>query len=233
LTAGMSPRPLGKVVSVQRAALQMLREQIAAGVLPAGAQLRQELLAREVGVSVAPVREALKTLEAEGQVVYLPRRGYFVASLTLSELVENYRIRDLLEPEAVRQAIPRLGDEQIARMEQSVDEMEDASRRVDLQAFGAANRIFHFTIFESAGMPRLAEFIRILWESTDPYRARYIVEDTYRCRVNTEHRAILETVRLGDSRATLRLLQKHRTNARDAIGQFLQGMKAPGGDAGK
>jgi DNA-binding GntR family transcriptional regulator len=233
LAVGVTPRPLGKVVTVQSAALQMLREQIAAGVLPAGAQLRQELLAREVGVSVAPVREALKTLEAEGQVVYLPRRGYFVASLTLSELEENYRIRDLLEPEATRQAIPRLGDEEIARMEQSVQEMEDASRTVDLQAFGAANRVFHFTIFESAGMPRLAEIIRILWESTDPYRARYIVDDTIRCRVNTEHRAILEAVRVGDDRATLRLLQKHRANARNVIGQVLRDMNAAGGDAGK
>ncbi len=73
-------------VTVQHATLPRLRSQIAAGRFRPGTQLRQETLARECGVSVPPVREALKTLEAEGQVVYASHRGYFVATLSYPDL---------------------------------------------------------------------------------------------------------------------------------------------------
>ena len=70
-SASSTPR-LRAVVTVQHATLAWLRDQIVTGALKPGDQVRQEVLAREFGVSVPPVREALKTLEAEGQLVYAP-----------------------------------------------------------------------------------------------------------------------------------------------------------------
>jgi DNA-binding GntR family transcriptional regulator len=216
----VSPRARA-VVTVQQATLLWLREQIATGAVRAGAQLRQEQLAQQFGVSVPPVREALKTLEAEGQVLHVPHRGYFVASLSLDELVENYRIRELLEAEAVRRAVPRLGGPELARMREAVRLMDVAHRAADLGALSRANRAFHFTLFEAAGMPRMAEIIRVLWDATDRYRSLYFATHQHRSAVNAEHRAVLAALRTGDGQAAVEVLHRHRESALTALRDVL------------
>jgi len=214
---------LEQVTTVQLATLRWLREQIASGRYEPLEQLRQENLARDLGVSVPPVREALKTLEAEGQVVYYPRRGYFVAKLSAAELVETYTIRDLLETEATKRAVGSLDDDDIARMKSAIREMERAHRSDDLAVMTAANRRFHFTVFDAAGMPRMAEMIRVLWDSTDRYRSVYYATSAHRRRVNAEHRAIMAAVANGDPESAVTLLREHRTHALDALCRSLPG----------
>jgi DNA-binding GntR family transcriptional regulator len=211
-----TPR-LRAVVTVQHATLSWLRDQIATGVFRPGDQLRQELLAREFGVSVPPVREALKTLEAEGQVVYAPHRGYFVASMNYRELAENYRIRELLETEAISRSVPELGSEDLDRMREAIRDMERAHRAVDVPAITNANRRFHFTLFDASDMPRMADMIRVLWESTDRYRSMYFSTRQHRLRVNAEHRAIMTAVRDHDTAEATALLRAHRDSALRAL----------------
>ncbi len=221
LTRGAAAPPLRKITTVQHATLMWLREQIATGAYEPGTQLRQENLAHDFGVSVPPVREALKTLEAEGQVVYAPRRGYFVAQLSAAELIETYRIRDLLETEAITRAVPVLGEADLSRMRDAIHDMVRAHRRDDVPVLTAANRRFHFTLFEAAGMPRMAEMIRVLWESTDRYRSLYFATPHHRRRVNAEHRSIMSAVASGDSGTAVQLLREHRDHALDALCQAL------------
>jgi DNA-binding GntR family transcriptional regulator len=208
---------LQQVTTVQHATLKWLRDQIASGRYEPLEQLRQENVARDFGVSVPPVREALKTLEAEGQVVYYPRRGYFVAKLSAAELVETYAIRDLLETEATRRAVGALDDNDIARMKTAIKEMESAHRSDDVAVMTAANRRFHFTVFDGAGMPRMAEMIRVLWDSTDRYRSVYYASSQHRRRVNAEHRAIMTAVAHGDADTAATLQREHRHHALDAL----------------
>jgi DNA-binding GntR family transcriptional regulator len=224
-----TPR-LRAVVTVQHATLAWLRDQIATGVCRPGDQLRQEVLAREFGVSVPPVREALKTLEAEGQVVYAPHRGYFVASMSYRELAENYRIRELLETEAIGRSVPVLGAEDVERMGEAVRDMERAHRGTDLHALTSANRRFHFTLFDAADMPRMADMIRVLWESTDRYRSLYFSTRQHRLRVNAEHREILAAVREHDAPAATTLLRAHRERALRALKETFEsaGADRPG-----
>jgi DNA-binding GntR family transcriptional regulator len=211
-----APR-LSRVTTVQHATLQWLREQIATGAVEPGSQLRQEVLAREFGVSVPSVREALQTLEAEGQVVYAPRRGYFVADLSVGELTEAYRIRDLLETEAITRAVPVLGTSDLDRMRTAIKDMASAHRRDDLLALTEANRRFHFTLFDAAGMPRMAQMIRVLWESTDRYRSVYFSSLQHRKRVDAEHRAIMDAIAAGRVQDSVRLLSEHREHALHAL----------------
>ena len=208
---------LERVTTVQHATLRWLRDQIASGRYEPLEQLRQENVARDFGVSVPPVREALKTLEAEGQVVYYPRRGYFVAKLSAAELVETYTIRDLLETEATKRAVGALDDDDIARMKSAIREMERAHRSDDLAVMTASNRRFHFTVFDAAGMPRMAEMIRVLWDSTDRYRSVYYATSAHRRRVNAEHRAIMTAIANGDAESAATLLREHRTHALEAL----------------
>ena len=92
-------------ITAQELVLTGLRTDILTGELGPGDQVVQELLAERYGVSRVPLREALKTLESEGQVVYYPHRGYFVAELSVADLMEVYRLRSLLEAEAIRHAV--------------------------------------------------------------------------------------------------------------------------------
>ncbi len=108
--------PAGPSTTTQHA-LDALRRAIVAGELRPGSRIGQEEFASQLGVSIAPVREALRILEQEGQVTYLPRRGYFVTELEIADLEEIYALRALLEARAARQraleSLDELGLERI------------------------------------------------------------------------------------------------------------------------
>jgi len=108
---------MSELVTAQEGVLRELRLQIASGKLSPGQQVIQDALAASLGVSRVPLREALKVLEGEGQVIYHPHRGYFVADLSVADLVEVYRIRSILEDEALRVGVPLLTNEDIEYLE--------------------------------------------------------------------------------------------------------------------
>jgi DNA-binding GntR family transcriptional regulator len=199
--------------TAQEAVLAALRQAIVSGELRPGEQVRQDALAERFGVSRVPLREALKILEGEGSVTYLPRRGYFVAELSLSDLLEVYRIRELLEAEAVRVGLPLMGDDQIAAFAAAVEACAVAARAGDLAAMAEANRRLHFLLVSAAGMPRLERQIRILWDATDVYRSVYYAAPANRAVVEAEHREILAAVQARDSERTVARLDEHRNRA--------------------
>lgn len=207
--------------TAQEAVLVALRQAIVSGDLRPGEQVRQEALAERFGVSRVPLREALKILEGEGSVAYVPRRGYFVTELSLADLLEVYRIREILEAEAVRVGLPEMTDADVAEVSDAVDDCERASRDGDLVAMTAANRRLHFGLFAAAGMPRLERQIRILWDATDLYRSVYYGEAANRGAVEAEHRAILAAVRVRDVNQVVALLDEHRDHAVDHIRTLL------------
>lgn len=194
----------------------------------------QDALAEHMGVSRVPIREALKTLEAEGQVTYLPHRGYFVTEMSLEELLETYRIRELLEDEAVRLAVPQLADEDFARMTEALRDIERAHRGGDLVAVTEANRRFHFALLDASGQRRLSNMIRMLWDSTDPYRSLYFALPNNRRRVNSEHRKIISAAKAKDIDQAVALLAEHRHNAIAGLTTIFEQQPAPaGGDSSR
>jgi len=207
--------------TAQEAVLAELRRAIVSGQLRPGEQVLQDALAERFGVSRVPLREALKILEGEGQVVYQPHRGYFVAELDVDDLREVYRMRDLLESEAVRVAVPRLTAEDLQRLTEAADDVDRADASGDLVAMTGANRRFHFTLIEAAGMPRLARLVRILWDATDAYRSLYYAEQANRASVHEEHRAVVDAVRAGDAELAVVLLRTHREHAVEAVARVL------------
>ncbi|APE19821.1 MULTISPECIES: GntR family transcriptional regulator [Streptomyces] len=207
--------------TAQQFVLEELRRAITSGELRPGGQIRQDALAARFEVSRVPLREALKALEAEGLVVHHIHRGYFVAELSLADLEEIYRIRELLETEAVRLAVRRLPDGIVATLEGIQREVERAAEEGDVTAMAAANRLFHFTLIEASGMPRLVRLITTLWDSTDAYRALYYAEDPHRKQAVREHRAVISSLRQGDEEATVRWLDEHRAHAVAALREVL------------
>jgi DNA-binding GntR family transcriptional regulator len=212
-----SPAQRRRPPTAQQFVLGELRRAITSGQLKPGTPIRQDALAEQLGVSRVPLREALKTLEGESLVVHEAHRGYFVAELSLADLREVYRIREVLEAEAVREACARMDEHGLAALEAVQDEVDAEAAAGDVAAMAAANRRFHFTLFETAGMPRLLRLIATQWDATEAYRSLYYAGAGHRDRVLHEHRAVLAALHAGDTKEALRLLDDHRAHAVEAL----------------
>jgi DNA-binding GntR family transcriptional regulator len=197
--------------------LHELRSALAAGRLLPGQQLVQEDLAADLGVSRVPIRESLKILEGEGHVTYHPNRGYFVTELSADDLIELYRIRQILEAEALAQAVLEVSDADIADIESILEQVELAAESGDVERLTEANRAFHFSIIELSGMNRLSRLIRQLWDASDIYRTVYFRDPVNRERVHSEHREIIDALKARDAQALIRAQNSHREQAVAAL----------------
>lgn len=216
-----SPAVPARPATAQEVVATALRRAIVERELRPGDRIRQEELALRLGVSVIPVREALKVLEGEGQVTYAPRQGYAVAALNVADLAEVYRLRELLEAEAVRAAMPHLSDEIVDGIAAEFDAVSAELAAGELSAAMAANRRAHFRLFEAARMPVLLRHVRMLWDATQAYRALYYNEAAQRAAVDREHRQILAALRRRDAERVLALLDAHRRHALAALARVL------------
>jgi DNA-binding GntR family transcriptional regulator len=142
-----------------------------------------------------------------------PERGYYVAELSLSDLLEVYRICALLETEAAHRAVELIRDDEVIEIEQSEQQIRAASASGDVLAMTEANRQFHFQILAASRMPRLVHLARILWDATDTYRAVYYGDALNRSRVDEEHRLILQALTARDGDLLAELLHLHRSHA--------------------
>ena len=212
--------------TAQEAVLAEIRVQLLDGRLGPGVSIRPDAMGDELGVSAVPVREALRILEGEGHVHYRPHRGYVVAALDVDDLIEIYRIRELLETEAVCRAFPRLHGDTVARLREIVHEMEEAQD--DVLSLTAVNRRFHFTLFEAAEMPQLVRVLRILWDSSDRYRLRYLMSPENRQLVHDQHQRMMKAVADRDVEAFIDESQKHRAHA---IAALAEAIAVAGGEA--
>lgn len=192
-------------------ALEGLRRAIVTGELRPGQRVPQEDVAERLGVSIAPVREALRVLEQEGQVTYRPRRGYLVTELRIEDLEEIYELRRVLEERAARHALPLLAD--FGAIRAAASDCADAARVGDVAAELEANRRFHFALLESPDAPHAMRLIRLLWDSTEAYRAIYYNAPEERERSLEAHARIIEAIEHRDPDGLVAELDAHRDRA--------------------
>jgi DNA-binding GntR family transcriptional regulator len=219
VTTPESPR----VNTTQQYAVDWIRSAIVRGDLRPGERIPQEDVAERVGVSVGPVREALRVLEGEGQITYIPRRGYFVTVLRIEDLVEIYELRKLLETRAVRQAVADFDHDALERVAQAAEECRAAAEAGDVGNELAANRRFHFALFESADQAVQLKIIKMLWESTEAYRALYYSVPGEGRAAAAAHQRILQAARARDGDRLVSELDKHRDRALKTLAKILAG----------
>ena len=186
-----------------------LREEIISGQLTPGTELHEVALARSLGVSRGPIREALGRLATEGLVTIRPRRGAVVRALSNEEFIEAYQVREALEMMAVQLATPALTAEDLAAMERLIDEMAARGVAEDVQGFFEANTEFHQRFFEVAGNGMLSELYRQLRGQIDRHRLRSLELRGDLRRSIAEHRAILSAARTGDVERAVHLASDH------------------------
>jgi DNA-binding GntR family transcriptional regulator len=164
------------------AALERLRESIIMGELTPGTPLRLEDLARSLGMSISPIREAVRQLEALGLAEHVPHHGAKVMRLDVEELRELFSIRLALEGMAVRRAAElfEAADEERARA--ALEEYDAARHRRDTRAAVRAHGTFHFTLYEAARSSWLVRLIRPAWDSCERYRPVLLAEGTVQDR---------------------------------------------------
>lgn len=166
-----------------------LREAILLGHLRPGDKLDQNEIAETLGVSRSPVRDALRTLSAEGLVEVYPHRGAVVAELSADELEEIFLIRRILEGIAARLAVQSLNADQIVELRQILDEID---RTNDLDSWLELNRRFHHTLYQAAGRPRLLSMVENLRNTTVPYVRQFIATSKHKETSQASHRRILK-----------------------------------------
>lgn len=143
--------------SLREAALSAIRQAILRGDLKPGQRLMESDIAEQMGMSRAPVREALCQLETEGLVVSEPHRGTFVAELSATDLWEIYTLRAAIESLAVRIVTERASAETLAQLQQAVADMVQAAREGDLSRLAALDMSFHEMLCRASGHSRLLD----------------------------------------------------------------------------
>lgn len=185
-----------------------LRAGIIAGDYAPGTRIRQEELAERYGTSRIPVREALRDLESEGLVVLVPNSGAWIARTDIAECVEIYKIRERVEPLALRESISNMDEETIALLAEILAQVEAAT---EVETFLKLDRNFHLQSYRAAAMPTLLAMIERFWNTTQHYRRAYssLIGTEGQWIIMAEHRLIMEAIRRRDGTDAQRLLESH------------------------
>lgn len=200
---------------------ERVRQAILDGVLPAGIRIDQNQLASDLNVSLVPVREALKTLEGEGFVQIIPRRGAFVTQASMDDMSDLYFTRQILEGQAAYHAAPKLTDENLAALDVLFDKMGSALKEHDYRGFMTDNRLFHFIIYDAAESRYLSNLIASLWELAERYRYRYMFLKDQGDIIQAEHRAILDACHARDSKALRDAIVYHMQQTLIGVREYL------------
>jgi DNA-binding GntR family transcriptional regulator len=147
-------------------AYDALRAAILGGRLQPGARIVEADIARQMATSRSPVREAVRKLEHEGLVEYVPRRGTIVVGLSRDDVADAYQLRAHLEAYGARLAATRASEVQLTRLLEMIERMRDCASTNDLEGLVAADVEFHRLVCDASGSPRLLQ----AWETLNPAR---------------------------------------------------------------
>jgi DNA-binding GntR family transcriptional regulator len=184
-----------------------LREGIISGAFPRGSRLKQAEIAERLQLSITPVREALKLLEAEGYVTGDSYRGVSVSPFDASASEEVLELRLVLESRLLRGTAERLTAQDFTTLRALADEFEQAFKVGDRAAARGVNYRFHRHLYSLADMPQTLHFVQILW-ARYPFDLINAVEGRGQ-EAAKEHDEILRALLDGDVSAAMLAMRKH------------------------
>lgn len=215
--AGMLERREPLVRNASAVATELIRQAIIDGSLSPGERLKEEELARKLGISRTPVREALLVLQAEGLVDATPNRGAIVRAHDARDLDDLYQMRALLEGYAARRAAAHVDDETIAALWASCERFAGIAEASDVRDVVQENLFFHSAILDSAGSVRLASMVRKVIELPLVYKS-YIWYSPDQTRISVHyHRQITRALEMRDAERAELIMKEHVFEARDLL----------------
>lgn len=198
---------------MRQRATDVLRAAIINGRLVPGDRLKEAELSEQLGISRAPVREALRQLEHEGLVVSLPYRATEVLGISQEEIAEALvPIRLTLETFAFRRALPVLSGDDLDALGVLVQTMRQAGAIGDLDALAEADVRFHELVIERSGQQHCLQ----IWRSIQPRVRAYFRRDapihSRAGEIADEHEELVDVLRRGDETQLLETLRHHICN---------------------
>jgi DNA-binding GntR family transcriptional regulator len=196
--------------SLRRRASDVLRAAIVEGRLQPGDRLKEVELAEQLGISRAPVREALRQLEHEGLVASLPYRATEVLGVSQEEIAEVLvPIRLTIESFAFRKALPLLSDADFEALGQLVARMRDAAERGDLDELAEDDVRFHELVIERSGQPHCLQIWRLIEPRVRAYFRRDAPAHQRADEIADEHDELLQALVARDEAQLLDTLARH------------------------
>lgn len=211
--------PLVQDSSLSRGAMvyEMVREWIAAGQLRPGERLSEEDLARRAGVSRTPVREAIRQLELAGFVVMIPRRGAYVADISLKDVADVFEIRGALEALAASLAAERASDEEIEQLERLLAEIAKSVEEKDVDLLVELDTRFHDLLYKASRNERLGQILSTLREQIQRFRTQTLSNPARMRIALEEHRRLVEALAARDAEAAARFAAQHIESAENSL----------------
>lgn len=203
--------------------VEYLKSQILNGKFKGGEALRQNAIAKELGVSHIPVREALLRLSEQGLVRLEPHRGAVVHELSSQEIDELSDLRVLIECNLVRKSFPLLTQQELDQAEELLTRYEEAvTERKDMEIWGDLNFRFHCVLYRAEHHPLTMRLLRDLHRQSDRYIRYLLLVAGWGGSTHDEHRQLLKLAREGLVDEAVELTKEHICNASRAISGHLR-----------
>lgn len=209
-------KPLREIV------FEYLRQSIVEGKLEPGKRLMEIQMAEQLGVSRTPVREAIRKLELEGLVVMVPRKGAYVADISIKDVLEVLEVRVALEGLAASLAAERMSDEEIDKLAFICEEFENYYKKGDIDGMIQKDVDFHDCIFNATGNNKLNQISQSLREQVYRFRVRYISRYNKAKELVIEHAAIFNAIKNRDPQSAYKCGTEHIESLTEHMMEQLQ-----------
>jgi len=197
-------------LTVAEQAFEILKQRIICEQYPSGYQLRQDELAKDMGLSRIPLREALLRLQAEGFIDLVAHKGGVVRGLSFAEAIELFELRLLLETDLLAKAIPLISDENLLAAEKALNAFDQLAEDHDkLSNATELNWQFHYWLYEPAGKIETIKILRKLHSNSERYLRKQILQENAFAVAHEQHFQILQHCRNRDSKAAVAELSQH------------------------
>ena len=221
----LAPIKLDSYQPLREVVCESLREAIRSGVLKPGERIMEIQLAEELGVSRTPVREAIRKLELEGYVVMMPRRGTYVASMSIRDINEIFEIRTALESLSNGLAADHITDDELEHLQRLLVIIGGYIKDGNIEKIVETDIEFHDLLYHAARNERLVGIISNLRDQLTRFRT---LSMSYPGRLEEtleEHRLIVDAIASGDRKAASRAAERHMENSEKTLLKAMEALE--------
>lgn len=213
----LQPIKLDSYKPLRELVCENIRQAIIDGTFSPGERLMEIQLADEMGVSRTPVREAIRKLELEGFVVMIPRRGTYVADISIRDITEIYEIRTCLDVLSAGLAAERITDEELEALNRLLVEIGQYIAENNMEKIVEADTAFHDILYQASRNERLRSIINNLREQLTGIRGRSMSYPGRLVETMDEHRALVDSIATRDVERAQNAARVHIENAEHTL----------------
>lgn len=213
----LEPIKLDNYQPLREVVCETLREAIRTGALKPGERLMEIQLAEELGVSRTPVREAIRKLELEGYVIMMPRRGTYVASLSIRDVNEVFEIRTSLDSLASGLAAERITEEELERLKRLLALIGEYIEQNDMDKIVETDTEFHDLLYQASRNTRLVGIIFNLREQLTRFRSTSMSYPGRLKETLEEHSRIVDAIADGDVERAQKAAEDHMEKSEQTL----------------